>query len=123
MTTLEPKDFPQMWEKPSSEELLSTLRQLELSPPVWSHTRRRSHIIHELEATAYFRREVSAYLSSVIKSGLSWIQDDDEKDLIWTEASRRISERCGRAGLSHAHTLRPRSFILSVPPNSGVATP
>ncbi|UQC88082.1 uncharacterized protein CLUP02_13604 [Colletotrichum lupini] len=96
---LEPKDFPQMWQKPSSDDLLSTLKQLELSPPVWSHKRRRSDIIHEQEATAYFRREVTMYLSSIIKSGLSWIEDDDKKEEVWSEASRRMTERCGRTAM------------------------
>ncbi|EFQ25542.1 hypothetical protein CGRA01v4_02443 [Colletotrichum graminicola] len=96
---LEPKDFPQMWQKPSSDDILGTLKQLELSPPIWSHNRRRSDIIHEQEATSYFRREVSLYLSSIIKSGLSWIKNDDEKEGIWSEASRRMAERCGRTAM------------------------
>ncbi|KXH54586.1 hypothetical protein CNYM01_04085 [Colletotrichum nymphaeae SA-01] len=96
---LEPKDFPQMWQKPSSDDLLSTLKQLELSPPVWSHKRRRSDIVHEQEATAYFRREVTMYLSSIIKSGLSWIEDDDKREEVWSEASRRMTERCGRTAM------------------------
>ncbi|OLN84382.1 Protein-lysine N-methyltransferase EFM2-like protein 1 [Colletotrichum chlorophyti] len=99
----EPKDFPQMWQKPSSDDLLSTLKQLELSPPVWSHKRRRSEIVDELvqehENTAYFRREVSMYLTSVVKSSLSWIEDDDEKEAIWEQASRRLTERCGRTAM------------------------
>lgn len=88
-----------MWQKPSSDDLLNTLKQLELSPPIWSHKRRRSEIVHEQEATAYFRREVSMYLSSIIKSSLSWIEDADEKEEIWSEASRRMAERCGRTGM------------------------
>ncbi|OHE97427.1 hypothetical protein CORC01_07209 [Colletotrichum orchidophilum] len=39
------------------------------------------------------------YLSSIIKSGLSWIEDDDEKEKIWSEASRRMTERCGRTAM------------------------
>lgn len=99
---LDPRDFPQIWEKPASAELLKCLKLLELKPPTWSHKSRRSQIIQEQEATAYMRREASAYLSSVIKSSLSWLEDDDEKEAIWSEASRRLSERCGRAGWSHS---------------------
>lgn len=95
---LEPKDFPQMWQKPSCEDLLNTLKQLELSPPIWSHKSKRSEIVQEQENTAYFRREVSAYLFSIVKSSLPWIEDDDEKEMIWSEASRRLTERCGRTG-------------------------
>ena len=88
-----------MWEKPSSEEVLSTLQLLELKPPIWGHKRRLSEIAQDQEATAYFRREVATYLSSIVKSSLAWIEDDDEKDTVWSEASRRLSERCGRAGM------------------------
>lgn len=98
--SLEPKDFPQTWQKPSSDELLQTLSKLELKPRIWGHKRRRSEIVHEQEATAYFRREVATYLSSIVKSGLSWIDDEDERDAIWSEASRRLAERCGRTGRS-----------------------
>ncbi|KAF9875899.1 hypothetical protein CkaCkLH20_06831 [Colletotrichum karsti] len=97
--SLEPKDFPQMWQKPSSEDLLNTLKQLELSPPVWSHKTKRSVITNELESTVYFRREVSMYLSSIIKSGLSWIEDEDEQEAVWSEASKRLTERCGRTAM------------------------
>ncbi|KAH6687897.1 putative methyltransferase-domain-containing protein [Plectosphaerella plurivora] len=96
---LEPRDFPQMWQKPSSEEVLSTLQLLELKPPIWGHKRRLSEIAQDQEATAYFRREVATYLSSIVKSSLAWIEDDDEKDAVWSEASRRLSERCGRAAM------------------------
>ncbi|KAM0335347.1 hypothetical protein ACHAQA_000392 [Verticillium albo-atrum] len=96
---LEPKDFPQMWQKPSSEDLRACLQQLELSPPIWSHTSGRSQIMEDQEATAYIRREISMYLYSIIKSGLAWIEDDEEREIIWSEASRRLSERCGRTAM------------------------
>lgn len=46
-------------------------------------------------------REIAAYLSTIIKSPLSWLEDED-REAIWDEASRRFSERCGRSGTSHA---------------------
>lgn len=59
-------------------------------------------------------REIAAYLSTIIKSPLSWLEDED-REAIWDEASRRFSERCGRSGTSddlprftgehQAHTL------------------
>lgn len=45
-------------------------------------------------------REISAYLSTIIKSPLSWL-DDEDREAIWDEASRRFSERCGRSGTSN----------------------
>ncbi|TDZ60547.1 Protein-lysine N-methyltransferase EFM2 [Colletotrichum trifolii] len=125
---LEPKDFPQMWQKPSSEHILKTLRQLELSPPIWSHECRRSDIIHEQEASVYFRREVSMYLSSIIKSGLAWIESDDEKEEIWSEASQRLTERCGRTAMGEITRRWPFSenalaptfeLIIREPPLTG----
>lgn len=95
---LEPKDFPQMWQKPSSQDLRSCLQSLEMSPTIWSHMSRQPQIEEDQEATAYVRREMSMYLSSIVKSGLTWIDDEEEKEFIWSEASRRLSERCGRTG-------------------------
>lgn len=92
-------DLPQMWEKPPFETLLACLESLEMKPPVWNHDARRDDIIAEQEAIFTHRREVARYLSSIIKSPLEWISDD-EKDVLWELASRRMSERSGRAGMS-----------------------
>ncbi|KAF5012085.1 hypothetical protein FDECE_1859 [Fusarium decemcellulare] len=97
---LEPLDFPQMWQRPSYAELTDVLQSLELSPPIWNHKRRRSDIIEEQESLAsQHKGEVTRYLSSIIKSPLAWIEDDDEKEAIWTQASKRMSERCGRTAM------------------------
>ncbi|KAI5865893.1 S-adenosylmethionine-dependent methyltransferase-like protein [Durotheca rogersii] len=90
-------DFPQVWQKPSFEELLASLQLLRTDPPIWNSSTSRKIILETYQNTTQFRREVSAYLSSIIKSNLGWIQDDDEKEALWDEASRRFSERCGRA--------------------------
>ncbi|KAJ4315545.1 Protein-lysine N-methyltransferase rrg1 [Fusarium piperis] len=97
---LEPLDFPQMWQRPSYAELAVVLQNLELSPPIWNHKRRRSEIIEEQESLASQRKnEVTRYLSTIIKSPLAWIEDDEEKEDIWTQASKRMSERCGRTAM------------------------
>lgn len=97
---LEPLDFPQMWQRPNYAELAAVLRSLELSPPIWNHRRRRSEIIEEQESLASQRKnEVTRYLSSIIKSPLAWIEDDEEREDLWTQASRRMSERCGRTAM------------------------
>ncbi|KAJ4131076.1 Protein-lysine N-methyltransferase rrg1 [Fusarium equiseti] len=97
---IEALDFPQMWERPSYTQLADILQTLELSPPIWNHKRRRSEIIEEQESLASQRKaEVTRYLSSIIKSPLSWIEDDDEKEILWTQASKRMSERCGRTAM------------------------
>jgi hypothetical protein len=43
-------------------------------------------------------REIAAYLSTIIKSPLSWLVEEEDREAIWDEASRRFSERCGRSG-------------------------
>ena len=97
---IEALDFPQMWERPSYTQLADILQTLELSPPIWNHKRRRSEIIEVQESLASQRKaEVTRYLSSIIKSPLSWIEDDDEKEILWTQASKRMSERCGRTAM------------------------
>ncbi|RYP20649.1 hypothetical protein DL767_009411 [Monosporascus sp. MG133] len=92
-------DFPQVWEKPPFTELLRCLKELHVDPPVWNPTTPRRDIVEEYHNSAQSRREVAAYLSSIIRSKLEWIEDDDEKEVLWGEASRRLSERCGRAGM------------------------
>ncbi|KAI0106635.1 putative methyltransferase-domain-containing protein [Daldinia grandis] len=92
-------DFPQTWQKPSSEELLAALKQLQVEPPIWNPGTSRTVILESAQNAAQFRREAAAYLSSIIKSSLAWIQDEDEKEAVWDEASRRLAERCGRAGM------------------------
>lgn len=97
---IEPLDFPQMWERPSYASLVETLQSLELSPPIWNHKRSRSEILQEQESLAsQCKAEVTRYLSSIIKSPLAWIGDDDEKEAIWTQASKRMTERCGRTAM------------------------
>lgn len=39
---------------------------------------------------------VPRYLTSIVSSGLSWIEDEDAREAIWSAASARLSERSGR---------------------------
>jgi predicted nicotinamide N-methyase len=52
---------------------------------------------------------VPGYLTSIVSSSLSWIEDDEEKDSIWTAASARLSERSGR----NAMPAMTRSFTIT----------
>lgn len=95
-----PLDYPQIWQRPSYADLAEVLKSLELTPPIWNHKRRRSDILEEQESLASQRKgDVTRYLSSIIGSSLEWIKDDDEKEAIWTQASKRITERCGRTAM------------------------
>ncbi|KAK0384071.1 hypothetical protein NLU13_8160 [Sarocladium strictum] len=97
---ISPLDFPQVYQKPSFDDLITTLRSLELSPPIWNHKSRRADIIEQQESLASQKKaEVTRYLSTIIKSPLLWIEDDDKREEIWEQASKRMSERCGRTAM------------------------
>lgn len=97
---LAPEDFPQMWQRPSYEELTGILESLELSPPVWNHRQQRSDTVAQQESLATQRKaEVTRYLSSIIKSPLVWIDNYDKQEALWELASKRMSERCGRTAM------------------------
>ncbi|CAH0014423.1 unnamed protein product [Clonostachys rhizophaga] len=95
------EDFPQMWQRPSFDVLMEILQSLELSPPIWNHRRRGSEVVREQQETLNAQRkgEVTRYLSSVISSPLAWIDDEDQQEQLWTCASKRMSERCGRTAM------------------------
>ena len=96
----DPHDFPQIWQKPSRDSLITCLEKLRIVPPIWNFRVPRSEIIRSQDATVQARRQTAAYLSSIIKSNLEWIADEGQREEIWSLASRRLSERCGRAGES-----------------------
>jgi hypothetical protein len=52
---------------------------------------------------------VVSFLSTVIKSSLAWLGSDDEREVIWEEASKRMSERCGRTGMPATEPKRAES--------------
>ncbi|PHH67011.1 hypothetical protein CDD81_4406 [Ophiocordyceps australis] len=91
-------DWPQIWQKPSYQQLVKTLNGLELNPPVWRHGRRRSDVLVP-ETAQPDKEEVTRYLSAIIKSPLAWIDDSEQQEHIWEVASRRIAERCGRTAM------------------------
>ncbi|SPO02344.1 related to putative N2,N2-dimethylguanosine tRNA methyltransferase [Cephalotrichum gorgonifer] len=111
-------DFPQLWERPPFEALLACLESLELKPRVWNPRGSRNVVADDQEATFADKREEAIYLSSIVKSGLEWIADDD-KETLWDLASRRMSERSGRAGMgtmtrSWPFDTLPNPFTLTI---------
>lgn len=99
-------DFPQPYQRPPFDALRDCLEGLELKPAIWNHTSRVEDIVAEQEATFTHRREVAQYLSSIIRSPLDWVTED-QRDELWELASRRISERSGRAGSRPSPLLTP----------------
>ena len=85
-------DLPQIYQKPSSEVLLGVLNDVALDPPSWDavpENPRKRTIAED---------GLPAYLTKIIASPLTWIEDDEEKEKIWEAASQRLSERSGRTG-------------------------
>ena len=92
-------DLPQLNTHPSAEKLLSALNYLALDPPSWDHHQRRNNEPEGEENVKIKINEagVPSYLTAVVGSSLSWI-DEDRREEIWEAAGRRLSERCGRSG-------------------------
>ncbi|ETN47182.1 uncharacterized protein HMPREF1541_01373 [Cyphellophora europaea CBS 101466] len=85
-------DLPQLWQKPSAEDLLHALDVLTIAPPSFELTRE----IHGEGRSPVDETGVPAYLTSIVASSLAWIQDDAGRERIWDCASMRLSERSGR---------------------------
>ncbi|KAL5594303.1 hypothetical protein BROUX41_001245 [Berkeleyomyces rouxiae] len=95
-------DLPQLWQKPSFDGLLLCLQSLEIQPKAWirgtaskqdkMQTGRRMN-------SHQHSQEIAIYLSSIIKSPLMWLESDEEREVVWDEACKRISERSGRAAM------------------------
>jgi hypothetical protein len=97
---ISPLDFPQVYQKPAFDDLMATLCSLELAPPIWTHKSRRGDIIQQQESLASMKKaEVTRYLSTIIGSPLQWMEDEDQREEIWEQASKRMSERCGRTAM------------------------
>ena len=104
--------LPELWQKPAFSELLEALQNLRVEPPIWNLKISRAEILKkQQEVTAHQRREVLSLLSDIIKSSLAWLENDDQREEIWEEASKRLSERCGRTGMSTLPTHIPRDLL------------
>lgn len=97
--SISPDDFPQVWQRPSFEDLLACLKQLHIEPPIWNPIASKKAVRDNHEQAARSRREAVSYLCSIVSSSLGWIKSDDQREIIWEEASRCLSQRCGRAGM------------------------
>lgn len=123
-----PEDFPQVWQRPPFEDLMNCLKQLHIEPPIWTSAISKEFLQEDQgpSNTARYRRDVISYLSSMISSSLQWIKDDDHREMIWDEASRCLSQRCGRAGMGEItrrwpfhDRLIPFELIVREPPITG----
>ncbi|EME46690.1 hypothetical protein DOTSEDRAFT_70630 [Dothistroma septosporum NZE10] len=115
-------DLPQLYTKPSAQTLLGSLAQLSSNPPSWDTTPRtttprsaRSGISPPYSKRRRVRCEgIAPYLTRIIASALSWIEDDNQKEQIWEAASQRLSERSGRSAMGAI----TRTFVIDMQPSS-----
>jgi hypothetical protein len=107
--------LPLLWQKPAYSVLLASLQKLRVKPRVWSPlVSRAGSPAEEQAAVAYDRQEIIQFLSGIIKSSLEWL-GSDEQEVIWDEASKRMSERCGRTGMS---ALQGKAAVVWAPRKS-----
>jgi len=75
--------------------MLELLSALELKPSSWSE---------QASTTLEDTPGISRYLTSILKNSFDWLDDSvdpdgERREMLWDLASKRISERCGRAGM------------------------
>ncbi|KAK1828516.1 putative methyltransferase-domain-containing protein [Podospora conica] len=119
-----PPSLPSLREKPPLPTLLTALSSLRLQPPTWQPKTTDADILEQQQADADAAKETLAFLSSIIKNPLPWLASDDERDQVYEEASRRLSERCGRNAMGEITRQWPfPTFTLSIrePPLTGDA--
>jgi predicted nicotinamide N-methyase len=102
-------DLPQIYKKPTAQELLDALSLLSLQPVSWDHvdSAKPAHFVVKEESSGETLRRpqvgsegVTKYLTSIVASGLPWLKDDAEREEVWELASARMAERSGRSGMS-----------------------
>lgn len=89
-------DLPQLYTQPSAADLITTLERLAIEPASWDLKAR----LNDGEAQAVIDEAgIPNYLTGIVSSQLSWI-NDERREEIWEAASRRLSERSGRTGVT-----------------------
>lgn len=93
-------DLPQLYTKPSAAVLLQALDLLELRPRDFSSKEGDDDNDDDEDGHLSLNPvDVTGYLTSIVSSSLSWLENDDLRDEVWSAASLRICERSGRSGM------------------------
>lgn len=98
--------MPQLYQLPSAKDLLAALRLVVTGPSSFAMSDTTSQVIVNPAG-------VPNYLTGIIASPLKWINDDNDKELIWDLASRGLSEKSGRTAMGDIS----RTFV--VPSSTG----
>ncbi|CAK7215521.1 Protein-lysine N-methyltransferase rrg1 [Sporothrix curviconia] len=111
-----PELFPAMRQQPSFADIMTCLNNLRASKSdpmavdaddadadIWDCATPRDEIEAHQAASAHevqrYANAVSRYLGSIIMSDLAWLPSEDDREVLWATASRRIAERCGRTAM------------------------
>lgn len=92
-------DLPQIHEKPSGTDLVKALALLTLQPRAFGTSPKKPR------GPAVQPAGVTRYLTSIIASPLSWLDTEELREAVWDNASARLSERSGRAGMRNPASL------------------
>lgn len=112
MTLIDVLDLPQLYTKPTADVLLKALALLVADPPSWDV---RNNAEDGLEDWPQVDPGgATRYLTSIVSSSLRWIEDNETKEEIWTQASLRLSERSGRTAMG----AMSRKFRIPSPSGS-----
>jgi hypothetical protein len=98
-------DLPNVRKKPSYNAILSALQALQVQPNSWSK------VSNAEKSAANDQAVIQRFLMSIIASDLEWLQESpgfdgdvlaaqEQREMLFDLASRRIAERCGRSGKS-----------------------
>ena len=98
-------DLPHPSTRPSGSLLLAILRSITISlhsfdGPYSDCTLCKKEPPHIARyASLSSNPGLCRWLTSLVANELRWIEDDETKEVIWEEAGRRLSERCGRTAM------------------------
>jgi hypothetical protein len=101
--SLHPLDLPRLRSQPTADVLLAALDGLVVPPPSWDRPAAAEVMAAEIalassRAASGSDSALAHWLTRLVGSDLWWIEDEEAKERIWSSASKRMAERCGRTG-------------------------
>ena len=100
-------DPPLLYSHPPAQSLLDLLEELTIGLEGFDGIKRNEDHDDSL-AMIGGEEGVPRYLTDIISSRLSWIEDEQIRVQIWEAASARLSERSGRTGMPFAYPSKAR---------------
>ena len=104
-------DLPQLYTRPPASDLLSILNRLKLQPISWDPLSRGNLSDGGAKRQRINEAGVPKYLTGIIASSLSWVEDESVREEIYKAASARLAERSGRTG---GYSYLPALFLLDL---------